>query len=122
MGELPDAIADENPLYKGRPLRPDGTCDQTGRSWDGIPIEIRQLIRIAVNTDDLEVSHENAHNIIDVALKPDASTILRQRYQKAAAEFAKLSKTGNLPKLVIPMRALNSGGGALRDGKRVILG
>ena len=37
LGEMPEAFAEENPLYPSRPLRPDGTCDQLNRSWAGVP-------------------------------------------------------------------------------------
>lgn len=120
IGELPDAYADENPLYPGRPLRPDGTCDQTGRSWEGIPLEIRQLVRVAIDVGALKVDIETAHNVIDLALRDDAASQLRIRYQKAAIKFGELHKLGNLPKLRVPMRG--RGSGSLRDGKRVILG
>jgi hypothetical protein len=122
VGELPDAYADENPLYLGRALRPDGTCDQTGRSWDGVPLEVRQLVAVAVKLGDLDVSYENSHDLIDLVLRPDALSVLKQRYQRAAAEFTELQKTGNLPKLVVPMRTRISSHGPLSGGKKVIHG
>lgn len=118
IGELPDAYADENPLYPGRPLRPDGACDQTGRSWAGIPAEVRQLVYTAVSTGELKVSIDTAHSTIDMALKPDALATLRARYQAAAVKLMELYKVGNPPRLLIPM---GSGkGGSLKDGKKVI--
>lgn len=100
VGEIPDNYVDENPLYPGRPLRPDGTCDQLNRSWEGVPLNIRQFIRIAINSNELKIDREKAHDILDLALNKDLKS-LRRRYSKAALAFDELEKTGDLPKLKI---------------------
>jgi hypothetical protein len=102
VGELPDNYAEENPIFVGRPLRPDGTCDQTQRSWEGIPQEVRQMIRLVV-TEDLVggVSLDKAHDLVDLVMGTDPLKILRSRYKKASLKFKELSDTGNLPKLKI---------------------
>lgn len=123
FGELPENHADENPLYRDRPLRPDGTCDQTGRSWEGVDLSIRQLIRIAMDESELKITHEVAHNILDAVLETDALKKLRSRYRKAAIKFDELAKTGDLPTLKIP---LNGGGSEsinpFAGGKQVVWG
>lgn len=119
LGELPENYADENPLYRGRPLRPDGTCDQTGRSWEGVPLEIRQLVRVAMDTGELAVSHEQAHNTLDLVMESDALAKLRKRYRKATVQFETLSKTGDLPTLKIEL-GVGEGGSPFPDGKRVV--
>jgi hypothetical protein len=118
IGDLPDAFVDENPLYPGRPLRPDGTCDQTGRSWDGIPLKIRQLVWVAVDLGLLKVSIETAHNTLDLALNPGGFELLQARYQQAAVKLGELEKIGNPPSLRISLQK-RSTGAALRDGKKV---
>ena len=121
IGQLPDLMIEEDPLYPGRPLRPDGTCDQTGRSWAGISMEVRQLIRLAVETNELDVSIESAHNVMDLIMKgEDAAKRLRARYQKAAIKFDELNKCGNLPKLIMSVGQNKRTG--LGDGTRVIFG
>ncbi len=107
IGELPDNFAEENPLYPGRPLRPDGTCDQTGRSWEGVPLCVRQLIRVAIGNNS--VSIEKAHDWMDLAVQSDAMKMIRTRHHKASIEFDRLEKTGDLPTLKV---ILNSKGGA----------
>lgn len=89
IGEVPDNFVDENPLYKNRPLRPDGTCDQTGRSWNGVPMNVRQLVRIAIETGELAVSFEQAHNILDTVVDEKGWDKLSHRYRKAVIEFKK---------------------------------
>ena len=100
VGSIPDNFIEENPLYRGRPLRPDGTCDQTGRSWDGISVKIRQLIRVAIDINEIkDISIEKAHSIFDIVMEDNAWKKLSTRYPKAVLEFNRLESLGNLPKL-----------------------
>lgn len=117
VGELPENYADENPLYPGRPLRPDGTCDQLGRSWEGVPIAVRQLIRCVL--DLRAINHEVAHDILDVALQNDAVAVLQRRYPVAALKFTELLNLGNLPKLKVVLGAKSSDN-QLAAGKPVV--
>lgn len=103
VGDLPENYADENPLYRDRPLRPDGTCDQTGRSWEGVDLAVRQLVRLAMDTGELNVTHETAHNVLDMVMQPNPLAKLRSRYRKASIRFDELAKTGDLPTLKIPL-------------------
>lgn len=105
IGSLPDNFVDENPLYKNRPLRPDGTCDQTGRSWEGVSTTIRQFVRIAMGTGEIDdINIDKAHSIIDMVVGDNALAKLRLRYRKAAIEFDKLQNIGNLPKLKLVLK------------------
>lgn len=122
IGELPENYADENPLYRDRPLRPDGTCDQTGRSWEGVDLAVRQLIRVAMDTGELKITHELAHDILDAVLEADALKKLRSRYRKAAVEFDTLAKTGDLPSLKIPLDGGSEGKNPFDGGKQVVWG
>ena len=108
LGELPDNYADENPLYEGRPLRPDGTCDQTNRSWEGVPLETRQMIRLAMKTGELKIdSIDKAHAVLDFVLQNNIAAI-KVRYQKAAIEFQ--NKPDDRPKLKITLGESKGGG------------
>lgn len=121
IGELPDNLVDENPLYVNRPLRPDGTCDQTGRSWTGVPAEVRQLIRIAiVTTKEIEVTIDKAHELLDIALSVNAMNTLRTRYRKASIEFDELSKIGKLPLLKISLGGEKGKANPFNDGAKVV--
>jgi hypothetical protein len=108
VGELPENYADENPLYRGRPLRPDGTCDQTNRSWEGVPLEVRQFIAFAAEYHDgIDVTGkgglDRAHQAMDMALALDALEKLRKRYPEIAIDFDEDKKLGKLPTLQIPL-------------------
>lgn len=117
VGYMPDNYADENPLY-GRPLRPDGTCDQTGRSWSGVDKEVRQLIKVARDIGELVIDTlDKAHSTLDLAILPDAMAKLRQRYRKASIKFDELEKTHGLPLLQVKLGA--NGKKLMENAKKV---
>jgi hypothetical protein len=112
VGDLPDNFVEENPLYRNRPLRPDGTCDQTNRSWNGVPMNVRQLIRVAMDNGNLkDISFERVHDIMDMIMEGDAFTKLTKRYPAAALEFKKLADVGRLPALKLVLKKDNKGAG-----------
>lgn len=102
VGERANNLVDENPLYPGRPLLPDGTCDQTQRSWAGVPLEVRQLVRVIVAGASL-VTLDKAHDLIDRAVTADAEKTLRQRYPSASLEFDTMKEEGKLPTLKVAL-------------------
>jgi len=101
VGEKPDNYLDENPIYPSRILRSGQTCDQTGRSWGGVPVQVRQLLWLAVDkTKELTInSLDDAHTAMDKAVSKEAMTLIRQRYPKASLKYDELSKTSGLPSL-----------------------
>lgn len=103
VGERPDQSFDENPLYPGRILRPDGDCDQTNRSWSGVPLEIRQILFLAVSrTGEVKINSINdAHNIFDLAVDGDALKTVRRRFVKSAALLGELAVQGKAPNLKV---------------------
>jgi hypothetical protein len=108
LGDLPDNFADENPLYPNRPLRPDGTCDQTLRSYSGISKDVRQFLRVALNVGDKRGgfsvnSIKDANDHMDEALSGLAA--LRGKYPRVSIEFDDLAKKNKLPDLQIELVA-----------------
>lgn len=111
VGDRFEVYADENPLYPGRPLRSGETCDQTGRSWSGVSMDIRQLLYIAVmQTKELEIDKvANASDIMDKVMSQGCTLdSLRSRYPKASKLYDALSKVGKLPILKIKIELGNS--------------
>jgi hypothetical protein len=103
IGERPDFFVDENPLYPGRVLRFEETCDQTGRSWTGVNIEIRQLLWIAIKeTSELVInSVAEANDVLDRILSNSNVDRLKSRYPEASKLFDEYSDTGRMPMLKI---------------------
>ncbi len=103
-GEQVDTTADENPIYRGRPLRPDGTCDQTGRSWDGISQEVRQLV--AVINQHGGITIDQAHTLMDLATtvpSEEAFTRLSNRHPGSRLAYDEAKKLGKLPILRVEL-------------------
>lgn len=105
LGHQKTTVVDENPIYRGHPLRFDGTCDQTNRSWKNVPDVVRQLVYLAIHTSgEIAInSITDAHNVMDMAIRPDAEKFLRGRYHAAAIKFDELKERGDLPKMKIPL-------------------
>ena len=102
VGEIPNNFTDENPIYIGRPLLLDGICDQTNRSWEGVPKKVRQLVRIIIEKEyNGSVDIDAAHNLIDRAVASDAFEHLSDRYRNCSANFNQMSIKGSLPTLKI---------------------
>lgn len=116
IGALPDNFVDENPLYRGRPLRPDGTCDQTNRSWNGVPDNVRKLIRVAIDCGALkDISFERVHDIMDMAMDADAFAKFSKRYPAAALAYKNLAcGLGSLPTLKLILKKEKGAGGTNR--------
>lgn len=123
IGELPDDLVDENPLYPGRPLRPDGTCDQLNRSWQGVSKEIKQFVRIALELGHINVTSDGgldrAHAILDVCLNENALNLLRNRYHQVSVEFDHRKKIGTLPPLFVVLTDINATN-PFEGGKQVV--
>ena len=111
VGERPVEMADENPLYRGRALRRDGTCDQTNRSWDGVPYEVRVLLHLALHqtNETMMLSVDQAHSLIDRAIEEGAEAKLRERYPRASVMFDELKAQGKAPKLKVPRGTSSNG-------------
>ncbi len=105
IGDLPEAYAEENPLYPRRPLRPDGSCDQLNRSWAGIPTEVRQFVRVMIECGDYKMTQrEDGHYLLDlITIESDPLKVLRERYQEAAVQFDDRQKRNDLPNLLVTL-------------------
>lgn len=107
VGDKKAEMADENPIYRTRPLRPNGDCDQTNRSWLGVSDVVRALVYLGVNvTGEIKVRDiDDAHSVLDKAVMGDAEKVFRHRYTKTAIRYDELKETGDLPKLKIVLSA-----------------
>jgi len=105
VGERPDTYVDENPLYPGRALRPDGTCDQTNRSWNGVPFSVRQILYVSRQNGEVSIrSVQEVHQIMDLIVGQndmDAEAIVRTRFAGSAIELQEMLQTNRAPSLRI---------------------
>jgi hypothetical protein len=112
IGDRPDRLADQNPLFTGEVLRPDGTCSQTNRSWSNVSTKVRKLIYVArTKTNEIQInSVQDAHAILDLVVADNAEEKIAQRCQEAVAVLAELEQLGEAPTLRVPL----NGAGASR--------
>tara|TARA_Y100000310_G_scaffold339480_1_gene432265 strand:- start:10295 stop:11179 length:885 start_codon:yes stop_codon:yes gene_type:complete len=111
VGDKPNTFAEKNPLYKGRLLYPDGTCDQTNRSWKGVPLEVKQLIYLAtrVTHEITDLTKLAAETYIDKAVDPGQQSGLHNLLQQASIELKRLHALGEAPTLKVPRQQVGNG-------------
>lgn len=103
VGAQPAQLVDENPLFPGKALRPEGSCSVTNRSWNNISFRARQIVRIAMELQELRmVFPQDAHPVLDFLEKADDEKI-NQRLPRAVARYAELQRVDQLPKLKITL-------------------
>jgi hypothetical protein len=124
VGQLPESYAEENPLYPGRPLRPDGSCDQLNRSWAGVCTEIRQFVRVMIECGEFRISsREDGHYILDIiTTEQDPLNLLKERYQEAAIQYEDRKNKNSLPNLLVSLTvnpAMEEPANPFDQGKRV---
>ena len=102
VGVVPNDELDENPIYTGRALRTDESCDQTLRSWKGISLGIRQLVRIALTQthEASATSISDVNDLMDLIIGHDLAWF-SLRWPKAWLAFSDLEVKGQLPRLKI---------------------
>lgn len=122
LGENDDKLVDENPLFVGKPLRPDGTCDQTNRNYNSISKETRQFLRLLINNKEVDLVVSTIHDILDVAIQHDGLEQLRKRYPQTALKFDELQKLGQLPSLTMKLiSAAAKVTNIFNQGKKVVV-
>lgn len=98
---------DENPLFPKTALREDETCPYSGRSYKGVPLRVRQVLYLALQTKELDCSNpKEAHDILD---RIDGRTpekmleFVTTRYPKAVLLLQELEDKGQtLPLRITP--------------------
>lgn len=106
VGEGHNRYADENPLYEGEMLRPDGTCLQTNVNWSLVPFVIRQLIHVAVHkTGEIKIGDvDDTIGLVERASEQTYNSQMRSRYPKASILLDQLKERGDDPSLRLEIR------------------
>jgi len=100
IGKLPNQTIDEDPLFEGQPLKRNRSIVNRF-NWDGISKEIRQMARILVNRNDID-----ANDRMKIRSLFDSSTTMgtiKKIFPEAYMQFKQLSRTDELPKLILTM-------------------
>lgn len=115
IGFLFDNNVDENPLFPGQPLRPGGVCDRLNKSWDGVPMLVRQFIRFMLQFTKSEPDYnspmwiEYARETIDIAGSENAMEKLRKIYPvENVLKFDEAVRNDKLPRLKVELKKQGS--------------
>ena len=101
VGEHPGLAFEENPLFPGELLRPDGTCDHTHFAWSATK-QVRIMLHLALRTKELTLPNlDAAHNAVALAHEENAAAKICQRYPKACVLYGELAEQNSLPTLRI---------------------
>ena len=100
VGQRVGTVRDEHPLYPGVALRSDG-LDSDEIDWSGVPLECRQLLRLAVECgfDPSAKSRQKLISLRDIASQDGAFDSLQERFPRAADLYEERRTVDNLPAL-----------------------
>lgn len=102
IGDRPDLMFDEDPLFTGQILQPNGDSTSIpGLNWAGVSVEAKVLVYLAIReTREIRIGDtDDAHRVHELASSEDAVKKLRARYPKAAIRYNELAGLGTLPPL-----------------------
>lgn len=102
VGESPARYADENPVWSGQKLRPDGFSD-ANVEWGAIDLEIRQLLRIAISKEESAITGKSEMDLYDMVVGKKFQDVAR-RLPNAVIEFDRMKGCQSLPSLKTVLR------------------
>jgi len=100
VGQQPPQPVPEHPLLPGTSLRRSDGTDDKGIPWGRLDLELRQLVRIAVQTGELVPASIDHHDLYE-RVERIGWDGLATRYPKAAVRFSELRDSGQLPPLMM---------------------
>ncbi|HRB83235.1 MAG TPA: hypothetical protein PLW46_02905 [Acinetobacter johnsonii] len=97
IGVIPLDFVEEDPMYPGVVLRR-GRSTQNRISYQGIPLDVRQLIRIIVERGDINVRDRGDRRTVETLMKQGFDE-LAEEFAEAALNFEERQAAGTLPTL-----------------------
>lgn len=119
IGQLPNQMVEEDPLFEGKPLKR-GRSMVNRVNWENINMPTRQFCRILVNRDDLDVNDRfHVQELMKLASRRQTNVSgdiktevvheeLRNLYPEADLEYRELAQRNELPKLMITIETANN--------------
>jgi hypothetical protein len=103
----PQGFFDENPLYPKHALREDQTCTLTERSWEKVPLQVRQILYLALTqTKELRINDKtDIHDTLDRIEGKTLEEVI-SRYPKASMVLEEMSRLGQ----TLPLKVLKPSG------------
>jgi len=105
IGQIPNQMIDEDPLFPGQPLKRERSVVNRV-NWSNIDEETRKFCRIVVEMDDIDVDDRFAiRELLKLASK--GITELRKIYPEADLEYKERKQKDELPKLHLTLEEAN---------------
>ena len=118
VGQIPNQLIEEDPLFSGNPLKR-GRSIVNRLNWSNIDEGIRQFCRIVVERNDIDLSDRLAvRELLKLAMRGFAS--LKDVYPEADLEYRERKESNELPNLQLTIQ--DSGQGVCRQGQPALLG
>lgn len=106
IGQVPDVMAEEDPLFPGHPLRK-GRSTRNRMNWDGIDNKVKQFCRIMLEQG--EIDPEDKHDVRSLVSDiKDGFKNLASQYMDIELTFRELEKKGTLPALKMSLQEATS--------------
>ena len=103
VGEVPNEIIDEDPLFEGSPLKR-GRSIVNRVNWSDVSKEARQFIRILVETDG-DIDPNNRRDVREIVqTASEGMGALKEDFPETYLEFKEIKKAGRLPSLTMSMK------------------
>jgi len=101
VGEKPNLMAEEDPLFPGQPLR-NGCSTVNARNWSKVDKRSRQLCRVILNRGEIEPNNPEA--VLRLLERAElTSDALPKAYPEADLELRELEARSDAPKLMVPV-------------------
>jgi len=103
VGETPDQMTEEDPLYPDQPLRNGRSLTEPFIDWSKVSVDVRKLCRVIV--DEGKVDVDSNTEVIGLAKLADKGLdALKEVYPTAFLRYTELAEADELPTLKIRLR------------------
>jgi len=104
IGNLPNQIIDEDPMFPESPLKRNRSIINR-INWEGIGLEVRQFVRLLVNDNEIDPTNKIGISMLVPKIKEGLKD-LKEIYPETFMKFKDLKSKNELPKLIISMDEL----------------
>ena len=103
VGEVPDQVVDEDPLFANSPLKR-GRSIVNRADWSGIHIDCRQFANIAVKTGEIDPDDKrDVKDLMSLVNSEGDLGGMKEEYPKASVLYRERKKLNSLPSLTMTM-------------------
>jgi len=116
VGQVPNQMIDEDPLFEGQPLKRNRSIINRV-NWSGIAVDARQFFRILVIRGDLNpndrIAVRQAIELLEKGTKASPWGELKKVFSEAYLEYKELAAKGELPKLILTLEEISGTNGPI---------